>query len=676
MLQNNSIDIYDRLKKIVLHSFCMIAILLSITIDSAYAQQALVEARQSIAEPELLTTSTPAPANENLPVSPLDNLFVALRRAALSNDATRAQELSNQLQDYPEQAYVDYFRLRSNLYDGSSIRKDIPDREIEQLLNRYPKEAISDRLRNDWLLSLGKRRDWRRFDEQYPRFVLNDDVQLKCYAVMSKLSSTNKTELPQLYDQARKLMLDEKYFGEACMDLASELNRNKLLSRNEVRMLARWALEQKQTTLARHLASTTGIEEADNDKLAALTLVARSDPEQALAMLNNISDLSSAEQGAAWGVVGQFLAKKMSPQASYAFKRQTALGGDDLLSPQSYAMKIRSILLTGDWPWLLTTFEAMSPNLRERDPAWAYWYARALRTQGKDAAAQEQYRQLANQFHFYGLLAREELGQRITTPPGTPVSEADVLSMQNRAGFKRARKFYALGLRFEGGREWNWELRGMTDHELLAAAEYARRINLLDRTVSTADRTRHEHNFSLRYIMPHESLLRDMTQKLGLDMAWVYGLIRQESRFITNARSSVGAAGLMQVMPNTARYVARKIRLANYSHGKIDSTETNILLGVNYLNMVLNDMDGSWPLASAAYNAGPRRVKNWREALPRDVEGAIFAEAIPFDETRNYVKNVLANATLYSALITNQPQSVYQRLGSITRKKSNPEYLP
>ena len=176
--------------------------------------------------------------------------------------------------------------------------------------------------------------------------------------------------------------------------------------------------------------------------------------------------------------------------------------------------------------------------------------------------------------------------------------------------------------------------------------------------------------------MPHESLLHDTTQKLGLDMAWVYGLIRQESRFITNARSSVGAAGLMQVMPNTARYVARKIGLTNYSHGKIDSTETNILLGVNYLNMVLNDMDGSWSLASAAYNAGPRRVKNWREALPRDVEGAIFAEAIPFDETRSYVKNVLANATLYSALITNQPQSLYQRLGSITRKKNNNASLP
>jgi soluble lytic murein transglycosylase len=122
----------------------------------------------------------------------------------------------------------------------------------------------------------------------------------------------------------------------------------------------------------------------------------------------------------------------------------------------------------------------------------------------------------------------------------------------------------------------------------------------------------------------------------------------------------------MQLMPKTAHYVARKIGLTAYTHSDIDSAETNILLGVNYLNIILHRFDDSWLLASAAYNAGPSRVKRWRAALQKDVDGAIFAETIPFDETRTYVKNVLANATLYSALLTGQPQSLQHRLGEIS----------
>lgn len=142
MLQNNYTNIDRQSKKATLDVFCQAAILLSIAIHAAYAQPDLADAGRSVAPAELSAPLMPAPISENLPISPLDDLFVALRRAALNNDAARAQQLSNQLKDYPEQAYVDYFRLRSNLYDGNNIRKDIPDREIEQFLNRYPKEAI------------------------------------------------------------------------------------------------------------------------------------------------------------------------------------------------------------------------------------------------------------------------------------------------------------------------------------------------------------------------------------------------------------------------------------------------------------------------------------------------------------------------------------------------------
>jgi soluble lytic murein transglycosylase len=233
-----------------------------------------------------------------------------------------------------------------------------------------------------------------------------------------------------------------------------------------------------------------------------------------------------------------------------------------------------------------------------------------------------------------------------------------------------------MNLRFEGNRDWNWELRNMSDKQLLAAAEYAKRIGLYDRVVNTADRTKQEHDFSLRYPTPYRDELSPIAKQIDLNLAWAYGLIRQESRFIMNASSSVGASGLMQVMPNTAKYVAKKIGMTSYTNDKLADTNTNLTLGSNYLNMVLVDLDGSWVLASAAYNAGPSRSKTWREKLTSPTEGAIFAETIPFNETRTYVKNVLANATYYSSVMHGQTQSLKQRLGVITPKAANASELP
>lgn len=208
----------------------------------------------------------------------------------------------------------------------------------------------------------------------------------------------------------------------------------------------------------------------------------------------------------------------------------------------------------------------------------------------------------------------------------------------------------------------------MNERQHLVAAELARQNNLLDRMVNTSDRTRSEVDFNQRFPTPFNENMYKATQNLGMDMAWVYGLIRQESRFVMNAKSHVGASGLMQLMPATARYVAKKIGLGNYVPNQVNDVETNIALGTNYLNMVLSDLGGSQALASAAYNAGPGRPRAWRSKLTKSVEGAIFAESIPFNETRTYVKNVLSNATYYAALLEKKPQSLKARLGVVSPK--------
>jgi soluble lytic murein transglycosylase len=223
-----------------------------------------------------------------------------------------------------------------------------------------------------------------------------------------------------------------------------------------------------------------------------------------------------------------------------------------------------------------------------------------------------------------------------------------------------------MRMRFEGTREWNWALNGFTERQLLAAAEFARQNDILDRMLATSERTRTEFDYTQRFPAPHNDILHPTAQGLGLDQAWVYGLIRQESRFVSDAQSGVGASGLMQVMPSTGKWVAEKIGLTDYGHGMLSDIRTNIVLGTNYLNMVLNNADGSQVLATAAYNAGPGRARTWRGLLTAPMEGAVFVETIPFEETRTYVRNVMSNATNYAALFEKRPQSLKARLGTIT----------
>jgi soluble lytic murein transglycosylase len=265
----------------------------------------------------------------------------------------------------------------------------------------------------------------------------------------------------------------------------------------------------------------------------------------------------------------------------------------------------------------------------------------------------------------------EELGMQISIPPSAvPPTPAELAQVAANPGFRRALKFFSMRMRFEGTREWNWALNGFTERQLLAAAEFARQNDILDRMLSTSERTRTEFDYTQRFPAPHNDILHPTAQGLGLDQAWVYGLIRQESRFVSDAQSGVGAAGLMQVMPSTGKWVAEKIGLTDYGHGMLSDIRTNIVLGTNYLNMVLNNADGSQVLATAAYNAGPGRARTWRGLLTAPMEGAVFVETIPFDETRTYVRNVMSNATNYAALFEKRPQSLKARLGTITPRTS------
>lgn len=614
-------------------------------------------------------TSSPKKVVPAADLSAEDKLFVELREAAKVNDVAKTRTLGSKLESHDLSDYVLYFQIKPQIYDkGAQARVDSSaDAAVEAFLKVNAGSAIADRLRNDWLLVLGKRKDWANFDREYVQFVLNDDTQVKCYAIQSRQAKGEDSK--QLGQELKNILLDAQYFGEACPETAQGLYRAGGLSKHEVAAMGRIALENNYEGLAKKF----GVD----DSIADTVKKARTDPAQAFKEFEKKEWRTGRENtAAAWGVIGQFLAKKLDRNAIKAYRLQHEAGHHQLLSPESQEWKVRTALREGDWRLVKESIEGMSPAIRRRDPAWTYWYGRAQKELGDEALVKETFQALIEQFNFYGQLAREDLGMKIHVPKRVVPDESLVNQMSGNKGFARAVRFYDMGLRFEGNREWNWELRTLSDKQLIAAAEHAKRIGLYDRAVNTADRTKAEHDFGLRYPTPFKESLSPIANSIGLDSNWAYGLIRQESRFIMAAKSSVGASGLMQVMPSTAKYVAKKIGMTNFKVSELDDMKTNLTLGSNYLNMVLQDLDGSFALASAAYNAGPSRPKLWREKLPRTVEGAIFAETIPFNETRGYVKNVLANASYYTALSSSKSPSLKQKLGMVSPKASVLSELP
>jgi soluble lytic murein transglycosylase len=319
-------------------------------------------------------------------------------------------------------------------------------------------------------------------------------------------------------------------------------------------------------------------------------------------------------------------------------------------------------LRDGQWQVVRESIDRMS-FAATHQPAWIYWYGRALAVRGEEMGSRAYYLRIAGQADFYGLLASEELGYVMALPDVTHVpSEQEVAAAAREPGLMRALELIRLGIRVEGVREWLFTIRSFDDARLLAAAELARRNAVYDRAIHTADRTSRLHNFTLRYPMPYQDVFRGYAATHGVDEAWVLAVVRQESRFNTDARSSAGAAGLMQVMPGTARYVAGKIGLRNYRPKAVTNVETNVTLGTGYLKLVMEQL-GHPVLASAAYNAGPSRARRWRDDKP--LEGAVYVESIPFPETRDYVKKVMANAVYYAAVLDRKPVPLKARLGVI-----------
>jgi soluble lytic murein transglycosylase len=341
-------------------------------------------------------------------------------------------------------------------------------------------------------------------------------------------------------------------------------------------------------------------------------------------------------------------------------------------SPEEAEIYARQAVRFGAWESVIRAVDSMSVTQKQED-RWQYWLARASEQRNdKDSklAAQQIYRKLAQAGDdYHNLLAKDRLGERYNHQPyNEQPSAQDIQRLNQNIHFRRAFALRDINAPANyTNREWNWAVRQAylqkDDGLLLAAAKRAHDMGWYDRAIYAADRTSTRHNDTYRFATPHRSNVTSHSYNAGIDPAWAYGLMRQESRFVTTARSHVGAGGLMQIMPNTAKLVARQMG-ETYNPAALSEMNTNIRYGTFYLSMIHGQLSGNAVLATAGYNAGPNRARRWQPDF-QPISADQYTESIPLLETRDYVKHVMTNATHYGVVLGQGPQSLEKRMSII-----------
>ncbi len=594
---------------------------------------------------------------------------------ALAEDVAQLQS-----QNYPLAPYADYWLMLLNLDDASK-------EQVQEFLAKYEAYPFADRLRGEYLKKLGKAQQWQAFLEEWPIYQ-GEDNAVACYAAEARLVQG----IDDVLDQAQQLWLQPKEQAGTCASLYDRMQSKGLLSEDDIIARLRLSLAAERIALAKSIVRRSKHFDAVHLKLIekayagpsamlkkrsislgsrigrelnlfALQRLAKTNSLQALLAFRKVEPSFSKEDVAYfYGRLAAIAAPRHEPQALQWFKQ----AGSTRLDKDQLAWYARSALRVQDWEQVLAAIDKMQAPQSE-EGAWRYWKARALKAQKRTLEANTLFAKLSAERHFYGWLAQEELDSIMSSPSQsyTPTQD-EVNEIVDMPAMERVEAFQRLQMRWEAKLEWAFAIKDFGDPQLLAAAEYAQQQKWYDLTVNTADKTTGVHNFTLRYPTPYRDLVKPSTEAYDLDEAWVYGITRQESRFMHFAKSGVGAAGLMQLMPATAKWVAKRIGINGYHHGMIHDLDTNITLGTYYMAYTKDLMNGQETMATAAYNAGPSRAKKWAADAP--LEGAIYVETIPFGETRLYVQKVMANAHLYAQQLGLKVISLKQRLGIVPGK--------
>ncbi len=601
------------------------------------------------------------------------------------------------LQDYALRPYLDFAYLDATL-DSE------PDEAVEQFLETHPELPVDDVLRQDWLLSLARRQEWPKVLAYYRD---ETDPALRCAAVSAHLLKSDEPDRGDWTGAARKLWLtpavslsgdvsgETDAMGDAedgrgvCKPLFDYLAAKGLINADMRRKRAELALEAHDYDTARALLPQLSPYDRDwvqawldmqadpkvwltdpdvpNEPVYAEMMffgvkgVAKNDPVRARHLWTQLSkqySFSADDDRAMRTLLALQHAWHLMPDARSELGRL-----HDYDDPEVPEWRARLALRAQDWKGLLKALPGLGSNADT--PEWRYWKARALAATGRPREADALYLSLAHTPDYYGFLAADRLHQdyRIVQQVSHPAEDV-IEQLGERPDFIRARELMYAGLYPEAEAEWNAATRSLSLPARCQSALLAERWGWHARVIPTLAGGGCWQDLALTYPIAFEQTLVPKTEQLKIDLSWVYGLIRAESVFRSDAVSHVGAVGLMQLMPATGRDLATRLGLTVDDRADLMDPSTNLILGSSYLRDMLRQFAGSEPLATAAYNAGAARVSDWlpQNALPADA----WIDSIPYTETRNYVHRVMGHTVMFDWRLTGKPERLSARIGQVS----------
>ncbi|RKG54829.1 lytic transglycosylase [Acinetobacter cumulans] len=620
-----------------------------------------------------------------------DEQFNDALRAANAGNISLLQQYQASMQNDALGYYPEYWMLNTNLASQ-------PTSSITNFAQRYPQSAMAEKLSADYVEEKAKMAD---FASAQPvlQYVSNPDQAESCAMAQVRAKSGD----PLVFAEYKDVWLTTNSQPDSCTGLGRMMLSSPLMTTQDRQQRLWGQLRAGQPGQAIATAQTIGI----NLSLAQLNSIQANalnylwnapkvTKEDQAYIIYAIGRLADSDLNAAFSTARR-AAEGLPEDAQKAVYRAVAyVGGTTVmknnfnrevldfydasyglpLSPEEAEIYARQAIRFNGWNSLLRAIEGMSVTQRQED-RWQYWLARAYEQQTDSKskkAAQDIYRQLSVGDDYHNLLAKDRIGQAYNNIPAySEATNQDAVRLSQDIHFRRAFALRNVGASDSFvNREWNWAVRQAylrhDDGLILAAAKRATDMGWYDRAIYAADRTTIKHNYGYRYAMPHRSYVVAHSQNAGIDPAWAYGLMRQESRFVTGARSHVGAGGLMQIMPDTAKLVARQMG-ETYNPAALSDMNTNVRYGTFYLSMIQRQLSNSPVLATAGYNAGPNRARRWQpDGQP--IAADQYTETIPLTETRDYVKHVMTNATHYGILLGQGSQTIGQRMQAIPLRNS------
>ena len=598
-----------------------------------------------------------------------------------------AGALIKDLKDYPLYVYLRAAELEPHLQKS-------PNPALETFLTDYAGSYPAEKLRTAWLEWLASADHWQTFLTYYRA---QSDTALQCSHKKALLETAQKSDL---FRQILPLWTVGKSQPSACDRVFRYFESHDAFGDPVIWQRFRAAIDNRQTGLARYLARKFAAEDAktwadrwlkaDSDPTVVLKqdyllsgeLLARDVLFHALARLAR-SNFSAAEKN--W--VRLSTSAKLSAEdvnrghlilanaAGRAEHKNQIFYLDQVENRFADAslesLRLRRGIQLRAWPELnrWTSDPPVSPQTNAL--RWRYWHARSAELIGKHEQAQKAYQLLAGERDYYGFVAADKINRayeyndRPIKPTATELS-----NLASSAEIARAKEFYELGMLIEANRQWYWAIRSFSKQELEFAAYAASSWGWHNRAIATLGKARSYDDVQLRFPVLFREEITANARKRGVETALVYAIVRTESAFHPSAHSPTGALGLMQLMPATGREVGRRIGVRINKTSQLLAPATNIAIGSSYLSSLMKKYAGNFPMAAAAYNAGPHRVRQWRPQT-ECVASDIWIDSIPFRETRRYVRTTLFYYVIYQYRLGMEVKPLRAMLTGVTPKNAS-----